>query len=296
MVENTFENKYLSPDAYSLVYSKTCRIPGGTRRHSQYEIFCHISGPLVFEVEGETYPLHPGDIMLFPPGVEHRAYGIPMPEETPYEVALMKLKPDLLSYISCQFDDGKALSECFVRRRTGYLLKLSKDQRRINYEMIHRLLQIQEFPKEYGHSINVLSMVFLYLVNLYNNDAEFRAGSAFPESGLTENVQNYIERHYSSSLTLDQLAEIFFVSKYYLLHDFRRNTGTSVYRYLTQKRLQAVSELLEQGVPPSEAYQRCGFKDYANFYRAFRNEFGQCPREYAKAHRKAAEESAAPDE
>lgn len=42
-------------------------------------------------------------------------------------------------------------------------------------------------------------------------------------------------------------------------------------------RLHAVCELLEQGTVPNEAYLQCGFKDYANFYRAFRSAYGQSP-------------------
>lgn len=105
----------------------------------------------------------------------------------------------------------------------------------------------------------------------------------------------YINQHYADSLTIDQLAEQFFVSKYHLMHEFSQKTGASVYRYLMQQRLHAVCELLEQGTVPNEAYLLCGFKDYANFYRAFRSAYGQSPREYARAHRKAAEEPASPD-
>lgn len=81
----------------------------------------------------------------------------------------------------------------------------------------------------------------------------------------------------ADSLTIDQLAEQFFVSKYHLMHEFSQKTGTSIYRYLMQQRLHAVCELLEQGTVPNEAYLLCGFKDYANFYRAFRSAYGQSP-------------------
>ncbi|MFR1534907.1 MAG: hypothetical protein ACLTHC_07935 [Faecalibacterium sp.] len=37
-----------------------------------------------------------------------------------------------------------------------------------------------------------------------------------------------------------------------------------------QQRLHAVCDLLGRGTVPNEAYLLCGFRDYANFYRAFR--------------------------
>lgn len=54
----------------------------------------------------------------------------------------------------------------------------------------------------------------------------------------------------ADSLTIDQLAKQFFVSKYHLMHEFSQKTGTSVYRYLMQQWLHAVCELLEQGTVP----------------------------------------------
>lgn len=40
----------------------------------------------------------------------------------------------------------------------------------------------------------------------------------------------------ADSLTIDQLAKQFFVSKYHLMHEFSQKTGTSIYRYLMQQR------------------------------------------------------------
>ena len=37
-------------DAFGLFYLQVTRIPGGWHRHAEYEIFYHISGPIVFEV------------------------------------------------------------------------------------------------------------------------------------------------------------------------------------------------------------------------------------------------------
>ena len=48
----------------------------------------------------------------------------------------------------------------------------------------------------------------LFLVNLYNQDAELQKQETENRS-LTENVTEYINQHYAESLTIDQLAEQF---------------------------------------------------------------------------------------
>ena len=47
------------------------------------------------------------------------------------------------------------------------------------------------------------------------------------------------------------------------------------------RRLLQARELMSAGLPPGEVYQSCGFGDYANFYRAFKGEYGISPREFA---------------
>ena len=97
---------------------------------------------------------------------------------------------------------------------------------------------------------------------------------------VVDAVLHYINEHYSESLTLDQLAEQFFISKYHLLRKFDAQVGTTVHRYILQKRLMNAKQLLAGGVPPNEVCQYCGFGDYANFYRAFKAEYNQTPRQY----------------
>ena len=97
---------------------------------------------------------------------------------------------------------------------------------------------------------------------------------------VVDAVLHYINEHYSESLTLDQLAEQFFISKYHLLRKFDAQVGTTVHSYILQKRLMNAKQLLAGGVPPNEVCQYCGFGDYANFYRAFKAEYNQTPRQY----------------
>ena len=60
---------------------------------------------------------------------------------------------------------------------------------------------------------------------------------------------------------------------------------TTVHRYILQKRLLNAKQLLAGGLAPSEVCTYCGFGDYANFYRAFRAEYGTTPRQYVQSLR-----------
>lgn len=108
-----------------------------------------------------------------------------------------------------------------------------------------------------------------------------RRENAVPAQDSTVyNILGYINEHYNENLTLDDLANKFFVSKYHLAREFQRLVGTTVHRYIVQKRLVMAKQMLSTGRPSSEVYQNCGFGDYSNFYRAFKAEYQISPKEY----------------
>ena len=83
-------------------------------------------------------------------------------------------------------------------------------------------------------------------------------------------------------MSLDQLADRFYISKYYLSRQFKQFTGLSLYQYIMKKRLISARNMLRAGSPVMDACLCCGFGDYSNFLKAFKREFGQNPSKYSR--------------
>ena len=58
---------------------------------------------------------------------------------------------------------------------------------------------------------------------------------------------------------------------------FQKETGMTVYAYLTQRRLMRARELMNGGVRAMEACYACGFHSYSSFTRAYGKYFGTTP-------------------
>ena len=58
---------------------------------------------------------------------------------------------------------------------------------------------------------------------------------------------------------------------------FRRETGSTVHLYITQKRLLRARELIAGGMRATEACYHCGFRSYSSFTRACARHFGTTP-------------------
>ncbi|MDA3847636.1 MAG: AraC family transcriptional regulator, partial [Vallitaleaceae bacterium] len=102
------------------------------------------------------------------------------------------------------------------------------------------------------------------------------------KSNLIDNVINYINNHLEDEIHIDDLSSQFFISKYHLLREFKKHSGTTIHKFIIQKKLIFAKELILTGIPITEVYASCGFGDYSNFFRAFKNEYGITPKQFFK--------------
>ena len=83
-------------------------------------------------------------------------------------------------------------------------------------------------------------------------------------------VTSYIHRHYASELSLEYLAEKFFISPYYLSHQFRRVTGFSLINYIQITRVRNAQQLLlYTDMKIADITTSCGFTSFSQFNRVF---------------------------
>ena len=96
-------------------------------------------------------------------------------------------------------------------------------------------------------------------------------------------VKEYLDEHYTEKLTLDDLAEKFFINKFYLSKIFKESYGTTVNNYLISKRITRAKQLLRfTDMTVDEIGAAVGMADANYFSRMFRKVEGISPREYRK--------------
>ena len=90
-------------------------------------------------------------------------------------------------------------------------------------------------------------------------------------------AREYLNANFTRTVALDELEMITGRDRWSLSHDFRTYHGTSPYRYLTMRRLDAVRRMALSGVPLAIAAANAGFADQSHMTRHFVKTFGHTP-------------------
>lgn len=96
-------------------------------------------------------------------------------------------------------------------------------------------------------------------------------------------IKDYIDQNYAKKISLDDLAEQFFINKFYLTRIFKEQFGISVNSYLLQVRITHSKKLLRfTDLSIEKIGQECGMSDANYFSRTFKKVEGISPGEYRK--------------
>lgn len=233
-----------------------------------------LSGRVDYTVEGVTYSLLPWDVLLVKHHTIHRAV---IDQKVPYDRVVL--------YLDAQFADryfpGAALMECFqlADRQGCHRLSPGPEEKRLLSDLVERLDNAQE-DEDFGADAvrDTLMIQLLVFINRM-----IRRGESLPAREMSAydpkiaRALSYINENLGRDMSVEEIAEYAYLSKYYFMRLFKAQTGTTVHAYLRQKRLLNAARLIREGAAVSKAAEDSGFRDYSAFYRAFRETFGISP-------------------
>lgn len=243
--------------------------------HEFYKIIYLVDGKVDYKVEGKTYHLKPHDFVLVGSNVIHK------PEidgTTPYERYVVYLSE---AFLSEENGRGESLKFCF--EEAGRLQNRVVHFEAESYEQLVgcllRMEQIEQQKEEYMGDL-LLKSAFLEFMVLFNRNVvrqpkAFITTAAYHEKVI--DVITYIREHLTEEINVDILAKQCYISKYYLMRQFKEATGYSIHQYINEKRIQAARRMILSGMPASEACYECGFRDYSTFARRFKMIVGRAP-------------------
>jgi AraC-like DNA-binding protein len=116
--------------------------------------------------------------------------------------------------------------------------------------------------------------------------ASRRSRDAVPacDEAALQRAREFLAAHCARIVRAGELEAITGLSRFELCTQFKRCCGTTPYRYLLMRRLDAVRVRLRNGERLTEVALDCGFADQAHMTRVFKAAVGLTPRQFAALH------------
>lgn len=270
-METGYEKRGYLLDDFRLFHLKDRE---GTNIDYHYHEFCKLlmlrSGSGGYTVDGQRYSLDTGDIVLIGSGCVHRP-----------EFEHGSLYERVIIYISPEFLQQQSTPDCplldIFNGEHGHVLHLHQPD--ILWNLSDALEQ--ELSKdEYGRVILSNGLLLRLLIEIargIRNPETTFAKPIVPSDSRILDILRYIDAHLTEELSIDILAEEFFISKFHMMRLFKQETGRSIHDYLQERRLLFARDLIRQGVSATDSCFQSGFRSYSSFTRAYAKHFGTTP-------------------
>lgn len=266
MSNNTTENLpftllYITHSEYEKSWHST------PHTHHFTELFYIVSGVGSFILPDREIPVKENDLVVINPNVEHTE---------------KSNEHDSLEYIALGI---KGLAFSLVPDETEIpvgLFTYQGDRQEILFHLNKLLTEVQQQDEAYELVCqNIINILIIKLKRAKNITVESHDAQNLNQSVAL--VKHYINHNYQSDITLDMLADVGSINKYYLSHRFKDDTGMSPIEYLIKTRIKNAKTMLETtDYTISVISEANGFSSQSLFAQTFRRFTSQTPSSYRK--------------
>ncbi len=246
--------------------------------HSSYEVYYLLEGERQFFIKDRTIVIKAGDLIIIQPNVLHRTANGEQPK---HEKIILNFKEGFLSTLNGNFFN--TLHPYF-----------HKDYLVIHFSLQHKILvedmlqQIVHEAQEQRSSYEVYIQTLIMQLMMYSSRylEEYNSKPLEYLSTVHERISEvvrYINTYYKNELSLQSLADKFFISPYYLSRIFKEITGFTYVEYLNSVRIKEAIKLLEEtNLKVCFIASKVGYGSITHFGRVFKELTGHTPLFYRK--------------
>lgn len=272
-----------------LLYVSTSKYEGDWQSiphsHSCSELFYVVNGSGVFVAEGVEFPVNKNDMVIINPHIQHTEKSW---STAPLEYIVLGIDGLMFS-----FENMMAVQEGIsMQTASGAVYKYNM-QRNYVYAYLNIMLEeISHKEENYEAVCQNLLEVLLFCMLRNDNLSIIKDKNTALNRECTQ-IKNYLDANYAENITLDTLASLTHMNKYYMAHAFASYTGLSPINYLIQKRVQEGKSLLESTtLSIAQVSETLGFSSQSYFSQAFKKATGKTPIQYRNAVRRKGEGAA----
>jgi AraC-like DNA-binding protein/mannose-6-phosphate isomerase-like protein (cupin superfamily) len=247
--------------------------------HDGYEIYYLLSGSRNYFIDEINYRVEKGSLVLINKGVPHMTTygGSPM-----HERILINFDEDFIQGIRIQSDNEDLLAPFYQNKPVVRLQKA--DQAAVEQLLFKMMMEAR--GKDFGHESYVRLVLGELLLFITRKILDTRPADSlntnFMNAKISEIIK-YVNIRYMKKISLESIAENFYISPYYLSRTFKKATGTTFIEYLNGIRVRESQILLKESpLNVNTIAERVGYESQTHFGRVFKKYTGMSPLQYRK--------------
>lgn len=217
-----------------------------------------LSGKLLYTVAGHHYWLIPGTMLIIPPWQLHKP--LKQGNETA-ERLVVRFSRNYLNFFSKKQNDFSRVFEAKFSTENR-LLYLNSEENQEVFRILNGLYK-EDNGSLFGKQIAVQTWMSQLILSMSRiNNQEIPQKNKDPETVIIQKAVDYIEQSFHENITVESLANEFYVDRYSFSKSFSKIVGTPPSRYILQRRFLEAQRLLTQNVPAQQTALETGFNDY----------------------------------
>ena len=285
------EDTMMPDDRDVFIFRQLCHTRSQLHTHNYFELNYVEKGEVLFEFEGESIPMHAGELCLVAPNSRHDM-NVSNPDARLYSISIR-----ISTFNSVFFgliSNQDMLSHFFRNIMQGadapnYLRFYVEDTTNISRYVRHLMVEAHE---EDRYACNVsINYVYLLLTDVLRHYSQTIQHYDYQNGTDFSLILQYIQSNYQT-VTLSFLAELFHYSEAYLCNLIKQSSGFTFTALLRQIRMKhAVDYLLRTDLKINEIAELLGYNSADHFSRVFKSYFNASPQTFKKENKHSYTES-----
>ena len=248
--------------------------------HNFIELIYTAQGSATHYISGKPYRVSRGDLLFINCGEVH---SFDIHEKTVAYNFL--IKPE---FISKNLVNSESINDIFLALLPDSAAELQKRKTPCVHFSANERIEIERAAETMYHEIfstepcstlilnSHMRLLFAKLIRELLRSTSFERPNI-----LTDEIIAYLDANFTTPITASALAEHCFYNPAYLGRVFKAVYGKSIKEYLRNKRMEYSMYLItETDMPIDEIYLRSGYCSKAQFYKNFKEYFGDTPKKF----------------
>ena len=250
--------------------------------HNQYEIFYLLEGERRFFFDNRSYLVKSGSLILVDENSIHMTTAN-SEQEIGHDRIILYVERDKMKEFDRLFPNLNLVK--FFHQHYGVFPLNEKQQK--DFIDLYIRLQDEFDSRKRNYRAMIETDIIQYFIRFMREnhtpameDTDVNAPAKYRNIYA---VADYISVHFDEAITLDQLADRFFISKYYLSRTFKEITGYGISEYMNIHRIRAAKRLLEEtDMSVLQIAHKLGYESITYFEKVFKTYMTMSPLKYRK--------------